>query len=182
MEINDIPHTDSVFLVDEDMICVRLSSENYEVCEKINNIILTLFGNEKWIYKMIGFEEDLNPSMDICNKEEIKFFNGETKLGFLTASYPELHVEISNQDNLLKLLRNWSSTIYLTQVLFGVSVEDKGGVLSILEEELYRDTDSIFTTWSKVKFAIRNQPEAEYHNTFLLFVHKEDLEAVQKLL
>lgn len=182
MEISDIPYNDSFFFLEDDMICFRLSSEGEEACCKVYKIISTLFSDARVIYKFIGFPEDIEAATKFCQNGSIKVFKGRTKFKFFTIAYPELHAEIQDSSNLLSLLRNWSSTIYQTHTLYIVDVDNRDRVRSIIEQELYRDTDSIFSTWPNVKIAIRNQPEAKYHNTFLLFTHKKYLEAIQKLV
>ena len=182
MEINDIPYVDSIVFLEEDMFCVRLSSEDDDACKKTHDIISELFSDTKWIFKMISFAEDLELYLKFCEEKTIRTFKGKTKFRIFTSSYPELHAQIKNLDNLLEAFRNWSSTIYQTQVLYVVSDEKKDGVISALEKDIYRDTDSISSVWPYVEIAIRNQPEAEYHNTFLLFGHKQYFEDIKKCL
>ena len=181
MEINDIPHKDSVVFLEDDMVCFRLSSKDNIACHKIHNIVRSLLDDAKVIYKFIGFDEDLQLSRKLLKDEPIKYFEGKSKFKFFTISYPELHTEVSHSNTLMKILYNWSSTIYHTRVLYIVDSKDVDCVYSALERDVYKDTDSILSTWANIKIAIRNQPEAEYHNTFLLFAHKKYLESIQKM-
>lgn len=183
LEINEIPHEDRLFSLEDDMSCLRLSSENDTACKQVQHVITTLFGKFRWIYKFVSFADDLDSAKTFCQKETTRFYKGNTKCKFFTLAYPELHAEISNADDLLELFCNcWSSVIYQTHVLYIVSAENEGNVFSILENELYKDTDSISSVWPNVKIVIRNQPEAEYHNTFLIFFHNQYLESIMRVL
>lgn len=182
MEINDIPHKDSVVFLADDMVCFRVSSKDNTACHKIYSIVRTLFDDAKVIYKFIGFDEDLQLSEKLLNDEPTNYFKGKSKFNFFTISYPELHAEVSHSNTLMKILYNWSSTIYHTQVLYIADSKDIDCVYSALKHDVYKDTDSILSTWANVKIAIRNQPEAECHNTFLLFAHKKYLESIQEIL
>ena len=180
MEINEIPHVDGVVLNEDDMVCIRLSSEDDAACQKVSQVIIELFDKARWIYKAIGFAEDIDSQIKFCNVETVRRFEGKTKFKIVTVSYPELHGEISDQDKLLHILRSWSSAIYQTQVIY--ITEEGETILSVLRDDLYKDTDSISSVWQNVKLAVRNHPEAVENNTFLLYVHKQYLASVEKLL
>ena len=160
------------------MVCLRLSSPNQDACTEIFTIINKLFSTSKIILKFISFEEDFMPVIKFCNRENTKIYKGKNRLKFFTVAFPELHAEIATQEDLLGILSNWSSVIYQTIVLYVVNEENKEKVLQSIENDTYKGTDSIFSTWDNVKLAIRNQPEANCHNTFALFIHKEYLKSV----
>lgn len=182
MEINDIPHKDSVVFMENDMVCFRISSKDKLACYKIYDIIRYLFNDAKVIYKFISFDEDLQSSKILLKDESIKYFEGKSKFKLFTISYPELHAEISHANNLIKILCNWSSTIYHTRILYVMDSQNVKCVRSLLECDAYKDTDSILSIWSNIKIAIRNQPDAEYQNTFLLYSHMQYFDSIQKML
>ena len=55
LEINDIPHKDGIVFLEDGMVCVRISSKDNTSCDKIHNIVRTLFDDAKVIYKFIGY-------------------------------------------------------------------------------------------------------------------------------
>ena len=173
MEINDIPNKDSVYFLDDDMVCFRISSEDDTACQKIHSILSNLFLDEKVLYKFIGFDADIQPIKDLLESGSARYYKGKCILGFYTVSYPELHAEIPDSDTLWTILRNWTSTIYHTHAIYVLDAENTDRVNSALERDVGKDTDSILSTWSDAKLVIRNQPEADYHNTFLLLTHKQ---------
>lgn len=182
MEINNIPYNDSVVFLEDDMTCIRISSEDNTACNKLFDAIRLLFGDAKIMYKFISVDEDLEAAKELLKNESVKYFKGRSALGFFTLSYPELHAVVSHSENLLKLLENWTSTIYQTHVLYITASENVDFVCASLERDVHKDTDSIESIWSHIKIAIRNQPEAEYHNTFLIFTHNEYLETIKKAI
>lgn len=182
MEINDIPHKDGVVSLENDIVCFRVSSKDNTSCHKIHNIVRSLFDDANVIYKFISFDEDLQLAKKLLKDEHVKYFDGKSKFKFFSISYPELHADVSHSNTLMKILDNWSSTIYHTQVLYIVDSRDIDCIYYALERDVYKDTDSILSTWNNIKIAIRNHPEAEYHNTFLVFAHKRYLEPIQNLL
>lgn len=84
-----------------------------------------------------------------------------------------------DDDNLYELLTRWEKTCYQTYLLYILEPTKVQDLEKVLEEDKYKETDSLDKVWSKVRLLIKNEWEAEYHNTFVLVLHKEDFESVK---
>ncbi len=180
MVIGDIPYDSPYTLKAEDRICIRLTSEDDDddACKLVHDLILKLYPDFDRYFKFVSFMEDIEPLKHLCDEDSIRILK-ERKRNWFFSDLPELHGKITNDDNLYKLLTKWERTCYQTYLLYILEPTNVQDLEKVLEEDKYKETDSLDKVWSKVRLLIKNEWEAEYHYTFVLVLHKEDFEFVK---
>lgn len=181
MEISNLLFTDGILKISDDMVCIRISSDGESASDRIRKMLFEAFNDSLVLIKEIAFEDDINELAQFCDPCTIRLFSGKYKLGFFTVHYPELHAIIRGDSNINNVLQRWTSINYITQVLYVFSSENTNYLFSKLENDVYKECDSISNVWTNVKIAIRNQPESD-NNTFMVFTHSRFFSKVRKYL
>lgn len=168
-------------IVKNKMKFIRLSSPDNSAC-KIVEMLINSFGKYyKKIIKYSSFIEDLLPICEMCLRQSIKIYKGNSKFKIFTVNYPEIHAEIK-KNALINVLNVWTSTNYQTQAIYIVSPDAANTLYGVLEQDVYKDTYSLLGAYEIAKMIIMNEPNAEWHNTFIIAVHVEDYMNVCEML
>lgn len=161
-------------------VLITSDLENDESFDVITKIITEIFMRKSFVFKAVGLPENIEEVMLDIESYDIHYYKGDSDKFFIR-KYPECVATI-DENQISKILKDcWSNAIYEGRRIYILNREYQENLISVLDQYVYADSDSLKESWRFLDAVIENVPESK-ENAFVLVFKESFFTSISSLI